>query len=266
MVAQQRDLWSLTWGKPQVDPAMLAEAVRQEVHHDELDFRTRLLIRDSINALKGYWGRERVETWLAACPEHDAITAILQEDLGEPGFPTLRRRLVDTTKPETIRQYLHDLGEKVRTHVKVYIGGSAALILPGYLIRLTEDLDVVNEVPSEVRSLHAILDELEKRFGLKLAHFQSHYLPKGWLERVHWLEAFGSLEVYLVDVYDVFLSKLFSARTKDKDDLRLVAPQLDKEMIIRRLRETTADMLATPGLREKAEKNWHFLYGEPLPT
>jgi hypothetical protein len=84
--------------------------------------------------------------------------------------------------------------------------------------------------------------------------------------RVQWLESFGGLTVYLVDVYDVFLSKVFSARTKDKDDLRLLAPQLDKETIICRLRETTTDMLAAPGLREKAEKNWNFLYGEPLPT
>jgi hypothetical protein len=61
-----------------------------------------------------------------------------------------------------------------------------------------------------------------------------------------------------------FLSKLFSARMKDRDDLRMLAPQLDKGTMMRRLRETTQDLLATPGLREKAEQNWCIIYGESL--
>jgi hypothetical protein len=70
----------------------------------------------------------------------------------------------------------------------------------------------------------------------------------------------------LVDAYDVFLSKLFSARTKDRDHLRALVPQLDKEVLVRQLKETTQSMLAAPGLREKAENNWYILYGESLPS
>jgi hypothetical protein len=69
-----------------------------------------------------------------------------------------------------------------------------------------------------------------------------------------------------VDVYDVFLSKLFSARTKDRDDLRALVPQLDKDPLIRKLKETTGSMLAAESLRQRAEQNWYILYGEPLPS
>src|SRR5262249_42540960 len=134
------------------------------------------------------------------------------------------------------------------------------------LVRATEDIDVVNEVPDEIRSQHKLLNDLRKRFGLQLTHFQSHYLPSGWEKRVHGLEPFGQLQVYLVDPIDLFLSKLFSKRAKDLDDLRALAPQLDKGTIVQRLRDTTADLMAEESLRQAGEKNWYIVYGEPLPS
>jgi hypothetical protein len=35
---------------------------------------------------------------------------------------------------------------------------------------------------------------------------------------------------------------------------------------MRRLRDTTQDLLAAPNLREKAEQNWYIIYGESLPS
>jgi hypothetical protein len=105
-----------------------------------------------------------------------------------------------------------------------------------------------------------------QRYRLQLAHFQSHYLPAGWEQRVHSLEPFGRLRVFLVDVYDVFLSKLFSAREKDRDDLRALAPQLEKETVIRRLKDTTAAWQGEAYLLQRAQENWKILYGEPLPS
>src|SRR5262249_28212190 len=147
------------------------------------------------------------------------------------------------------QQFLRELGSRLRHRVRLAVGGSIALILPGYLERATEDIDVVDEVPAEIRSQHALLDELQKRYGLLLAHFQSHYLPSGWQNRLHYQDTYGDLQVYLVDVYDVFLSKLFSIRSKDLDDMRLLLPQLDKGTLAQRLKETTASMLAAEELR-----------------
>src|SRR5262249_15836921 len=100
---------------------------------------------------------------------------------------------------------------------------------------------------------------------LLLAHFQSHYLPSGWDKRLHYQGTYGDLRVDLVDVYDVFLSKLFSIRPKDLDDMRMLLPHIDKNTLSQRLKETTASMLAAEEGRKGAEQNWKILYGEVLP-
>jgi hypothetical protein len=153
----------------------------------------------------------------------------------------------------------------VHKRVQLYVGGSIALILPGYLSRATEDIDIVDELPEAVRSQHSLLDEFRARYGLLLTHFQSHYLPMGWQDRSHYFDTFGDIQVYLVDVYDVFLSKLYSARTKDLDDLRMLVPQLDKDSLIERLQRSTKSMLASESLRQRAEQNWYILFGDKLP-
>ena len=43
--------------------------------------------------------------------------------------------------------------------------------------------------------------------------------------------------MFLLDVYDVFLSKLFSVREKDRDDLRVLIPQLSKDVLVRKFKE-----------------------------
>jgi hypothetical protein len=259
------DLWGLVWGKPEIDPRALAEAIEHAAQQDGLDYRTRLLIRDGTDALAGYWGRQRFERWLDASPARGRIEAIRGEELGEVGFPSIKERLMEPTDPETIRRLLRDLGTHLHRPVQLQIGGSVALILPGYLSRATEDIDVVDEVPAELRAERALLDALPGRYGLHLTHFQSHFLPAGWETRLHSLEPFGRLQVFLVDVHDVFLSKLFSNRSKDLDDLRLLYPQLERDTLVRRLRDTTAALLAEPPLRQAAERNWYVLTGAALP-
>jgi hypothetical protein len=266
MATRAPDLWSLVLDRQYVDPAELAEAIQDQVLRGDLDFRSRLLIRDAVVALRQYWGKERLATWLRGCPVGRKIEAIEQEDLGRPGFPFLASQIMEPTKPETVREFLRDLGTHVNQPLRLYVGGSVALIMPGYLARRTQDLDVVDEIPEPIRSQHQILRQLEQRYRLQLAHFQSHYLPMHWEGRAHFLDSFGRLTVYLLDVYDVFLSKLFSIREKDKDDLRALAPQLDKDTLIRKLKETTGSMLAAESLRQRAEQNWYILYGEPLPS
>jgi hypothetical protein len=265
MVAQAKDLWALVKYRPQIDPDDLATAIQDELQDEALDYRTRLLIRDGVDALRGYWGEARFQQWLDRCPARDRISAICKEEFERPGFPTLRRRLMEKTDPEHIRQYLRDLGVRVSRPLRMEVGGSVALIIPGYLSRATDDIDVVDEVPADLRTEYALLHDLESRYGLGLRHFQRHYLPMGWEQRLHFLDSFGQLRVYLVDAADVFLSKLFSIRDKDLDDLRVTAPQLDKEVLAGRLKRDCSSMLAAPDLRQRAEQNWYILYGEPLP-
>lgn len=266
MVTQTRDLWSLVLDQFEVDPNELAEAIEEQVGQQPLDFRTRLLIRDSVAALTKYWGTRRVAEWLTRSPVRKQIDKVCQEDLGPAGFPYLEKQVMEPTRPEAIQKFLRELAEHIHRPTRLMIGGSGSLILMGYLSRRTQDIDVVDEIPQEIRRQESFLDQLMERHRLQLAHFQSHYLPSGWDQRVHSLEPFGQLQVYLVDVYDVFLSKLFSARDKDRDDLRFLQPQLDKETLVRKLRETTAGFRSEENLRKRAESNWYILYGESLPT
>src|SRR5260370_19936100 len=185
MVARSKNLWNLVLDQQFIDPDDLAEAIRDQVISEDLDFRTRLLIRDGTNALEKFWGSIRWRKWLRTCPVRDRIKSICSEDLGKAGFPFLRNQLMEPTKPDTVNQLFRELGQSLHEPIKLVVGGSVALIMPGYLARQTQDVDVVDEIPSALRSQPKLLDEVQKRYRLQLAHFQSHYLPAGFAQRLH---------------------------------------------------------------------------------
>ena len=137
---------------------------------------------------------------------------------------------------------------------------------PERLSRATKDIDIVDEVPEELRNQHRLLDDLALRYQLQLAHFQSHYLPSGWERRVRSLGAFGQLQVFIVDPYDIFVGKLFSMRTKDRADLNALASHLNRERVAERVRQSTAGLRGDPRLLDAAKQNWYVLFGEPLPA
>jgi Nucleotidyltransferase of unknown function (DUF6036) len=266
MATQTKDLWSLVLDQPFVDAAELAEAVVEQVRANDLDFRSRLLIRDSLDALRDHWGSNRIEAWLKNTPCQAQLEAIWHEPLGERGFPFLKGQVMEPTRPETIKQMLRDVGVEIRKPVTTYLAGAGSLILQGLLNRRTQDLDFIDEVPKEVRALGERLHELERTHRLELGHVQQHYFPSGWNQRVHSQPEFGRMRVFLVDGYDIFLSKLSSRREKDKQDLEVLIKVLDKETLSRKLKETCQGFLAMEKLREDMEKNWYSLYGEPLPA
>jgi hypothetical protein len=261
-------LWDLARNRVYVDAADLAREVNEALaRSDELDFRSRLLIRDSITALEAQWGGSQVQDWINRHGHGSQIRAILEsnEFTGETGFPSLRRRIMEPVKPEMVALFFRELSHHITKPVSLYVGGSIALVLAGRLSRPTDDINIVDEVPAEIREQHELRDEFIKRFGLQLAHFQSHYLPDGWKNRVRSFDVLGNLHVFLVDAYDVILGKMFSSRAKDRDDLVELAPQIDRELFKLRLPESGQSLLSEQKFREAAEKNWFTLFREPLP-
>ena len=265
MALQTLDLWTLVLDRPRIDPRDLTEAIVAQSAEETLDYRTRLLIRDSVEALRVTWGAHKVSEWLSRCPLRERIESICKEEFEAVGFPSLKKRIMEKTQPEKVRQFFEFIGNELKRHVRIYVAGSIALIVPGYVSRRTEDVDVVGEVPEELRKNHHLLSQLEQMFALQLGHVQTHYFPMGWQERAHSLDSFGYLQVFLLDVYDVFLSKLFSSRMKDKEDLIVLVPQLDKSILAEKLKTNAGSFLAAPRLLEIATENWRILYGEPLP-
>jgi hypothetical protein len=262
VVARRADLWSVIRLMPTVDPSDLLAAVETECRRPPHDFRTQLLIRDSLRAVAGYWGEPTLRSRLS--PLAGALRDQFESaDLGEDrGFPTLMRRIMDRTKPEDIVDFLRQLSRMTRQPCRINVGGSASLLLRELIARHTADVDVVDEVPAILRTQYARLDELVEAYGLRLTHFQSHYLPDGWERRVELFGTFDELSVFLVSPTDVFVGKLFSHRVKDLADLRMLRSQLSWPAVVDRLTFSTRSLRAEPRPLEAAEHNWYVLTGE----
>jgi hypothetical protein len=264
MLQPADSLWSLVQKGGHIDPADLAQTIESAIADPELDERTRALIQESVNVLEKRWGAEPFRRWIDQHPRVAELRTLSAPT--QNGFPSLTRRVMETTKPEKIERFLRDLSTHVSAPTDLYIGGSIALILAGHLSRHTEDIDLVDEIPASIRSQPQMLEELARVHDIYLAHFQSHHLPSGWRDRVKSLGVFRFLRVFVVDEIDVFLSKLFSNREKDRQDLRIVADKLGREVLVRRVKETTAPLQRDPKLREAAERNWFVLFGDELPS
>jgi hypothetical protein len=262
----QSQLWDLAQSGQPIDASALSTAIQREAGSGlaDLDFRTRLLVRDAAAALRDFWNPARFDQWLTASPASSILKQIDQLALGEIGFPSLHKRIMDTTKPQTVLQFLRELGIQCHEPLRLEIGGAIAAILAGMIDRHTEIIDVVDEIPLVLRQKHQALDALAGRYGLDLTHFQSHYLPSGWRNRLVSLDRFGELDVWLVDAADIFLSKLFSARAKDRDDLRAMATRLDKPSLLERQRTDGQALLGEPRLAKNAADNWYVVFGETL--
>jgi hypothetical protein len=259
------DPWRLVWGQPYIDSDTLAAAIESDLQRNpHPDYRTRLLVRDAAQAIRSFWGARKFQRWLAASPVRERLHAVLNESFPEVGFPHIRRRLVDSIGEVEIKQIFALLGEQIHDRVEVYVAGSIPTLIEGLTARPTEDIDIVDEVPAAIRKQRALLRKIETDYGLRLGHVQSHYLPSGWEKRRRFLGDFGGLRVYLVDAYDIFVSKLSSKQKKHQDDLRVLAPKLDKETARRRLFEEGRAFLDDPHQRPQIEASWQFIYQEPL--
>lgn len=261
------DPWALVWGQPYIDSESLAAAIEADLQHTpNPDFRTRLLVRDAVRAIRSFWGPRRFARWLERSPVGKEIGTILQENLGKPGFGSIRRRLVTSVSQDQLEQVFELLGRRIHDRVDVDIAGSIPTLIQGLTNRPTEDIDFVNEVPAEIRTQRAALAQVKKKYGLSLGHVQSHYLPANWQNRRRFLGDFGGMRVYLVDEYDIFVSKLSSKQEKHRDDLRVLGPKLDKDKVKERLLTDGKAFLEDPHDRPTIEANWKFIYREALFT
>ena len=179
-------LWAVARGSPYVDPNELARAVEEAAgaQFDSLDYRTRLLVRDGLEALRSHWGAARFDAWFAQSPQRDALKRLRANDTiastpPDEGFPTLAGRLVNPTDRNTVMQLLRELSTHVTQPTRLVIGGSIAMLLAGHLARHTDDIDVVDELPASLRVQPDLLENLARRYGLRLAHFQSHFVGLG---------------------------------------------------------------------------------------
>jgi hypothetical protein len=205
-------LWNVLAG-PTIDPATLPRAIETVLNQPNLDWRTFQLAKEGWTALE-----DSVEPSLLNDFLQDRTASELTEHLqsrsvdepmshGEVKFPSLKGRLMPHLSPITIRQFLRELGSAIARPTTITMGGAASLILRGLLFRATEDVNIVDEVPAEIRHERQVLEDLSDRYGLHMTHFQSHYLPRGWEARTTDVGTLGKIHVRLVDVVDIVLEE-----------------------------------------------------------
>ena len=263
--SQVQDPWELIWCKPYIDATRLATAIEHDLQNTPTpDFRTRLLVRDACRAIKAFWGRKKFTNWIKVSPAGAKITAILQEKLGRIGYVNIQRRLVASIDATQLGQIFDLLGRRIHDRIEVNIAGSIPTLIQGLTARPTTNIDFVNNTPTEIRRQRSTVGEIKKTYGLALRPVQSHYLPANWEQRKSHLGDYGGLRVYLVNEYDIFVSKLSSQQEKHKEDLRVLADQLDKEKAKHLLSTDGKSFLDNPRLRSPIEVNWRFIYQEPL--
>jgi hypothetical protein len=256
-----QEIWELVGRGGPIDANALLRALIDARETLSSDARSRMLRRDTIGALSDHWGSDLLRrrlSWFGA----ESILDEAPDAPAEGGFTTIRERLVDATNPESLFQMLRELGERVSAAAEIVVGGSLALMLDSLIVRKTEDVDLVDEVPAAFRHEHELLAELTRRFGLTLTHFQSHYLPENWRSRIRSLGRFGKIDAFVVDSLDILAGKLFSKRTKDLDDVRAAWTLIDRDQFRERLARSTSALRSDPDLLAAAGRNWYILTGE----
>jgi hypothetical protein len=248
------ELWNLL-DFPTIDPVKLKQAAQDVVCLDDLDYRTVQLLYEVSQVILD----------LQDDPLFSVMMGIhrrnMELDTSVVKFPTLKNRLHPEMDTNKIRQYLRDLGTQLKEKAEIIIGGSCAVSLQGLPFKATDDLDVVDEVPLSIRRQKGLLKALASSYGLKITHFQSHYLPQGWEDRIKGLGGFGKLQVHVVDVYDIVAGKFFSKRTRDKDDLRRLTRLLAYGEILSRI-QLSSSSLGDSQLYGNLKDNWYIVYGE----
>ena len=258
------DLWTLVQSRKWINEADVIPAMRRTLAEEEPgDYRTELLIHEALNYLQERVGAAVLRPQLR---EHELARLDHFERECDRGFQSIRTRLMTPTTPDSIRKFLRDLGGRIRHPASISIGGSCSLILSNTLIRSTDDVDVVNELPEVIRTDHALVNDLVGQHGLRLTHFASHYLPNNWQNRTRSVGQFGKLDARIVDPVDVLTGKLFSKRQKDMKDLLVCWDSIELDVVRDRLQYNTADLRKDERLAEAARHNWYVLTGdETLP-
>lgn len=255
------ELWEMVQSRDAIDATRLMDTLsRIGRDGDREDERTRLLIKQTREALSKQYGDDFIRFRLG--PDVRFTQEDQDQFLDGRGFHRLEMRVQEVTNPETLLRMLRELGERIREPVTLIVGGSLTLMLDALVVRKTSDVDIVDEVPAPIREKPELIDALEVSYGLRLTHFQSHYLPDNWLSRMRSIGQFGRIDARRVDPVDVLVAKLFSKRRRDFNDLLAAFSRVDRENIADRVRYNTKSLRMDAAAVATATEHWYILTGE----
>ena len=257
------ELYCLAWRAGAIDPIRVAKLLATPGINAIRDVRMQMLVRDALRGLRKFWGYDIYSRRLLKLgAPSELLDREYYPELDGRGYHSFLSRVMNQTDPSDIVNMFRDLGRRVRQPTSLNVGGSIVLILESLIIHSTQDIDVVDEVPAALREDHELLHEMVARHKLQLTHFQSHYLPEGWMLRLKTYGVFNRLTVRLVDPIDMLVCKLFSRRPKDFTHVREAWDLIDHDEFRRRLSSSTNSYRSEPQILEQGKHNWYVLTGE----
>lgn len=109
---------------------------------------------------------------------------------------------------------------------EIYFLGGAACILGGYTNRATRDFDFVDlEYPSKLGKVFVQLRDFD------MLEFESTILSPKYRERAKKVEKYKYLDIYILSVEDIIVSKIIRLEQKDIEDINELIKLADKNKI-----------------------------------
>jgi hypothetical protein len=130
------------------------------------------------------------------------------------------RELTDAAR---LRRFMRLLGQRARTHARVYlVGGACAVWLNWRATTIDIDLDLDPGLDALLREIPAIKEELH--VNVELAS-PAHFIPElpGWRDRSPFVIREGAIDFHHYDFYAQALAKIERAHARDVADVREMA-------------------------------------------
>lgn len=140
---------------------------------------------------------------------------------------------------KALLEAIHDMddfiGMKHAVCPPVFLLGGSGCILGGYLERATADFDIMDmDYPAHVGRYFRLLGELD------VLDWTLTSLATGFEDRSHRMAEFVNMEVWILSREDIIVSKIGRFSEKDQEDIRLMMPPADRDLVLELIRNVLA--------------------------
>jgi uncharacterized nucleotidyltransferase DUF6036 len=167
------------------------------------------------------------------------------------------------------REFLEELDSLLDETIELHCIGGFAVVSAYGLTRSTNDLDYVTLVPfNRVAALQELAGEgspLARKHKVHIQHVGVATVPENYQERMRELYAghFKNMRLFILDPYDLVLSKLSRNADRDREDTAYLAKTLNLNANILQQRyelEMKASLIGPPERHDNTLKFWIDAY------
>ena len=166
--------------------------------------------------------------------------------------------------PSPWKQFLEELDSLLDAPVQLHCIGGFAVVAAYGLPRSTNDLDYVTLIPYDrVPELEALAGEgshLARKYKVHVHHAGVATVPESYDERMKELfpGRFKNIRLFVLDPYDLVLSKLSRNVERDREDVAFLAKTLNLQADVLRERYEQEMKFALIGPPEQHNKTLEF--------